>query len=155
MWHSDTLQHQRTSDKSLTSMHHGKPALHSRSCGRPYYNVCPTCPEYLCLIGLHFLWHPQSDWTVTQRWPSTRQAFSQVTSEFPRAVTTCWDHVGKTQKHNKQLLWFKWKRVTGKALDKQHLNPGTNTGGGIPYFLSYIHILVKQSMLGLENLSCA
>lgn len=45
--------------------------------------------------------------------------------------------------------------MTGKALDKQHLNPGTNTGGGIPYLLSYIHILVKQSMLGLGNLSSA
>lgn len=28
--------------------------------------------------------------------------------------------------------------MTGKALDKQHLYPGTNTGGGIPYFLSYV-----------------
>lgn len=52
--------------------------------------------------------------------------------------------------------------MIGKALDKQHLNPGTNTGGGIcvikaafPYFLSYIHILLKQSMLGLGNLSSA
>lgn len=59
-----------------------------------------------------------------------------------------------------QMLWFKWKHVIGKALDKQHINPGTNTGGRIcvikaafPYFLYYIHTMLKQSMLGLGNLS--